>query len=53
MGIAVFSSCFSSLWLISYEGFYIYSCQKMRYKGDYSPSYLVDPVSGIFPIELL
>ncbi|KAF9534811.1 arginine-tRNA-protein transferase [Crepidotus variabilis] len=26
-----------------YMGFYIYSCQKMRYKGEYSPSYLVDP----------
>ena len=25
-------------------GFYIHSCVKMRYKGDYSPSYLVDPV---------
>ncbi|KAK7049626.1 Arginyl-tRNA--protein transferase 1 [Paramarasmius palmivorus] len=27
-------------------GFYIHSCQKMRYKGDYQPSYLCDPVSG-------
>ncbi|KAI0750919.1 arginine-tRNA-protein transferase [Daedaleopsis nitida] len=26
-----------------YLGFYIHSCQKMRYKGDYSPSYLADP----------
>lgn len=26
------------------QGFYIHSCQKMRYKGDYSPSYLADPV---------
>ncbi|KAH7916339.1 arginine-tRNA-protein transferase [Hygrophoropsis aurantiaca] len=26
-----------------YMGFYIHSCQKMRYKGEYSPSYLVDP----------
>lgn len=24
-------------------GFYIHSCPKMRYKGDYSPSYLLDP----------
>ncbi|KAF7332131.1 hypothetical protein MKEN_00094100 [Mycena kentingensis (nom. inval.)] len=24
-------------------GFYIHSCPKMRYKGDYSPSYLADP----------
>ncbi|KAK2466134.1 hypothetical protein APHAL10511_001776 [Amanita phalloides] len=28
-----------------YMGFYIYSCQKMRYKGEYSPSYLADPVT--------
>ncbi|TFK55797.1 hypothetical protein OE88DRAFT_1621421 [Heliocybe sulcata] len=26
-----------------YMGFYIHSCQKMRYKADYSPSYLADP----------
>jgi len=26
-----------------YMGYYIYSCQKMRYKGEYSPSYLADP----------
>lgn len=26
-----------------YLGFYIHSCQKMKYKGDYSPSYLLDP----------
>jgi len=26
-----------------YMGFYIHSCQKMRYKGDYSPSFLLDP----------
>ncbi|KAG1806931.1 arginine-tRNA-protein transferase [Suillus plorans] len=24
-------------------GFYIHSCQKMKYKGGYSPSYLADP----------
>ena len=24
-------------------GFYIHSCPKMRYKGEYSPSYLADP----------
>lgn len=24
-------------------GFYIYSCPKMRYKGEHSPSYLADP----------
>lgn len=27
------------------SGFYIQSCQKMRYKGDYQPSFLADPVS--------
>ncbi|KAG8763041.1 Arginyl-tRNA--protein transferase 1 [Ceratobasidium sp. 423] len=26
-----------------YMGFYIYSCPKMRYKGEYEPSYLLDP----------
>lgn len=26
-----------------YAGFYIHSCVKMRYKGDYSPQYLLDP----------
>ncbi|KAL5488046.1 ATE1 [Sanghuangporus weigelae] len=26
-----------------YLGFYVHSCQKMRYKGDYSPSFLLDP----------
>jgi len=35
-----------------YMGFYIYSCPKMRYKGDYSPSYLADPESyEWFPLE--
>lgn len=28
-----------------YMGFYIFSCPKMRYKADYSPSYLADPVT--------
>jgi arginine-tRNA-protein transferase len=26
-----------------YMGYYIYSCQKMKYKGEFSPSYLADP----------
>ncbi|KAN0097332.1 Arginine-tRNA-protein transferase, C terminus domain containing protein [Tylopilus felleus] len=26
-----------------YMGFYIHSCPKMKYKGEYSPSYLADP----------
>jgi len=26
-----------------YMGFYIYTCAKMRYKGEYAPSYLLDP----------
>lgn len=29
---------------LGFSGFYIFSCQKMRYKGEYSPSYLADPV---------
>lgn len=28
-----------------YAGFYIHSCVKMRYKGDYTPQYLLDPDS--------
>jgi len=30
-------------------GFYIYSCPKMRYKGEYSPSSLLDPASYLWP----
>ncbi|KAJ7781367.1 arginine-tRNA-protein transferase [Mycena metata] len=38
-------------WL--YMGFFIYSCPKMRYKGDYAPSYLADPETYIwFPLEV-
>ncbi|TVY43586.1 Arginyl-tRNA--protein transferase [Lachnellula subtilissima] len=28
-----------------YAGFYIHNCVKMRYKGDYSPQYMLDPES--------
>lgn len=28
-----------------YAGFYIHSCVKMRYKGDYAPQYILDPES--------
>jgi hypothetical protein len=28
-----------------YAGFYIHNCIKMKYKGDYSPQYVLDPVS--------
>ncbi|PPQ77388.1 hypothetical protein CVT25_010970 [Psilocybe cyanescens] len=35
-----------------YMGFYIYSCQKMRYKGEYAPSCLADPETyEWFPLE--
>ncbi|KAJ7283769.1 arginine-tRNA-protein transferase [Mycena rebaudengoi] len=35
-----------------YMGFYIHSCTKMRYKGEYSPSYLADPETyAWFPIK--
>ncbi|CUA70133.1 arginine-tRNA-protein transferase [Rhizoctonia solani] len=35
-----------------YMGFYIYSCPKMRYKGEYDPSYLLDPESYTWcPLE--
>ncbi|KAJ9120823.1 hypothetical protein QFC22_002757 [Naganishia vaughanmartiniae] len=38
-------------WL--YMGFYIWTCQKMRYKGEYSPSYLLDPLrpQGYTPFD--
>ncbi|KAI0254902.1 arginine-tRNA-protein transferase [Lactifluus subvellereus] len=26
-----------------YMGYYVHTCQKMKYKGEYSPSYLADP----------
>jgi arginine-tRNA-protein transferase len=28
-----------------YAGFYIHSCPKMRYKGEYTPQYMLDPES--------
>jgi arginine-tRNA-protein transferase len=28
-----------------YAGFYIHNCVKMKYKGDYSPQYILDPES--------
>ncbi|OSX59239.1 hypothetical protein POSPLADRAFT_1150353 [Postia placenta MAD-698-R-SB12] len=35
-----------------YMGFYIHSCKKMRYKGDYYPSYLADPEEYTwYPLE--
>ncbi|KIY71463.1 hypothetical protein CYLTODRAFT_429499 [Cylindrobasidium torrendii FP15055 ss-10] len=35
-----------------YLGYYVHSCQKMRYKGEYSPSYLADPITyGWYPLD--
>ncbi|KIJ57214.1 hypothetical protein M422DRAFT_238806 [Sphaerobolus stellatus SS14] len=35
-----------------YMGFYVHNCPKIRYKGDYSPSYLLDPEEYIwFPFQ--
>ncbi|KAI6106238.1 arginine-tRNA-protein transferase [Pisolithus croceorrhizus] len=35
-----------------YMGYYIHTCAKMRYKGDYSPSYLADPEDyTLHPLE--
>ncbi|KAI0375755.1 hypothetical protein BV20DRAFT_959795 [Pilatotrama ljubarskyi] len=35
-----------------YLGYYVHSCPKMRYKGDYSPSYLADPEEYTwFPLD--
>ncbi|SZF04013.1 unnamed protein product [Blumeria hordei] len=31
-----------------YAGFYIHTCKKMRYKGDYSPQYILDPESYLW-----
>ena len=33
---------------VKMSGLYIHSCQKMRYKGEYHPSYLADPVRFLF-----
>ena len=30
--------------LICPIGYYVHTCQKMKYKGEYSPSHLLDPV---------
>lgn len=41
-----------SRFLYYYMGYYIHACQKMRYKGNYTPSYLLCPESYKFvPIE--
>lgn len=32
-----------TLMLLTVAGYYIHTCQKMRYKADYSPSFLLDP----------
>ncbi|KAF4551999.1 Arginyl-tRNA--protein transferase-like protein [Elsinoe fawcettii] len=29
-----------------YMGYYIHSCQKMQYKGDYKPQYVLDPMTN-------
>ncbi|TEB30156.1 arginine-tRNA-protein transferase 1 [Coprinellus micaceus] len=35
-----------------YLGYYVYSCRKMRYKGEYSPSFLADPETyAWYPLE--
>lgn len=33
-----------------YMGYYIYTCKKMRYKGNYNPSDLLDPTSTSQPV---
>ena len=38
-----YDSYFNRPKLIPMVGFYIHSCPKMRYKGEYLPSYLLDP----------
>ncbi|KAJ4481419.1 arginine-tRNA-protein transferase [Lentinula edodes] len=34
-----------------YLGYYVHSCQKMRYKGEYQPSFLCDPVESLETFE--
>ena len=34
-------------------GYYVHTCQKMKYKGDYSPSYLLDPVRLASPTSFV
>ena len=37
-------------WLTPIDvGYYVHTCQKMKYKGEYPPSYLLDPVRPTFP----
>ncbi|KAI0000071.1 arginine-tRNA-protein transferase [Russula vinacea] len=31
------------VYMVQWRRFYIHSCQKMKYKGEFSPSYLADP----------
>ncbi|KAI9770793.1 MAG: Arginyl-tRNA--protein transferase 1 [Geoglossum simile] len=37
------SLAIEGLYRYYYMGFYIHSCAKMRYKGDYHPQYILDP----------
>lgn len=30
--------------LIPFTGYYVHGCKKMKYKAEYSPSHLLDPV---------
>lgn len=40
-------SCHAGLETNMYiTGYYIHTCQKMRYKAEYQPSQLLDPVSS-------
>jgi len=34
-------------------GYYVHTCKKMKYKSEYSPSYLLDPVRHVSPIFVL
>lgn len=38
--------------MLNSAGFYVHGCPKMKYKGDYAPSYLLDPEDySLHPIE--
>ena len=43
MGLLLSSLPKSLVCLPCSKGYYVHSCQKMRYKGEYAPSFLLDP----------
>ncbi len=51
--VSRYSIAFDRRWLmLSIIGYYIHSCHKMRYKGEYKPSQLLDPVSPRLSLDI-